>query len=509
MNACHGAVARGLAVVVLATALVLVNVAGTAQSAQSGCLGSGTEASINAALVGAGAVAELCPGAVFDLHHEVRFTAPNQRIRTQGLPAGDARALLRVASPELITAINGKDQSGVVVENLRVDGSRPQFGWRVPTAALIELGGNVTGQTVQHVVAQHPRGWSIISLYHGDIVNRTPTCQGARIINNTLGPGGNDDGTIADGISLACGHSLVEGNLIRDVTDGGIVIFGAPGSQVVNNTIIAETKVLAHGIGLADYRPMDGNYTGTLVDRNIIDARSAFIRVGVLMGSRAWGWCDTPQYNYGARVTNNVLRGLHMGYGFVMAGVTEWTVQGNVDQSRHVGRATQGCGGTQTLPSHGFLYEPAYTGNVNRQSDFRAGVVSDVVSWTVEPPILTFPVQAPTSCGRIDPDQGLLPGQSVSSCDGRFQLALHPDSNLVLYQGNTPIWYTNTSGRWAAELLMQSDGNLVLYHGTGTGLFFTNTYGHDGAFLAIQNDGNLVVYTPGGSPLWASNTCCR
>jgi len=65
---------------------------------------------------------------------------------------------------------------------------------------------------------------------------------------------------------------------------------------------------------------MDGNYTGTVVDSNIVDARGAFIRVAIPMGSRVYTWCGTPQYIYGARVTFNVLRGLHMGYGLAMAG---------------------------------------------------------------------------------------------------------------------------------------------------------------------------------------------
>lgn len=43
----------------------------------------------------------------------------------------------------------------------------------------------------------------------------------------------------ADGISISCANSLVENNHIWDATDGGIVVFGSPGSTIRNNTIEA------------------------------------------------------------------------------------------------------------------------------------------------------------------------------------------------------------------------------------------------------------------------------
>src|SRR5262245_55192189 len=60
------------------------------------CLSSGTDATLNAALSGAGTSIELCPGAVFALSHTVRFSAPGQTLRTWGSPVDDRRALLRI-----------------------------------------------------------------------------------------------------------------------------------------------------------------------------------------------------------------------------------------------------------------------------------------------------------------------------------------------------------------------------------------------------------------------------
>src|SRR5512146_990964 len=50
------------------------------------CLPSGDQATSNARLQGSGAIAELCPAAVFDLTGPVLISAPLQEIRTQGLP---------------------------------------------------------------------------------------------------------------------------------------------------------------------------------------------------------------------------------------------------------------------------------------------------------------------------------------------------------------------------------------------------------------------------------------
>ncbi|WP_424217274.1 ricin-type beta-trefoil lectin domain protein (plasmid) [Streptomyces sp. BI20] len=68
-----------------------------------------------------------------------------------------------------------------------------------------------------------------------------------------------------------------------------------------------------------------------------------------------------------------------------------------------------------------------------------------------------------------------------------------------------------------AKLIMQADGNMVLYHRTGDQdkgavLWASGTGGNAGAFARMQEDGNLVVYKKGSSgttdqgALWASGT---
>jgi hypothetical protein len=55
---------------------------------------------------------------------------------------------------------------------------------------------------------------------------------------------------------------------------------------------------------------------------------------------------------------------------------------------------------------------------------------------------------------------------------------------------------------------MQGDGNFVLYSTSGVPLFNTQTHRFPGASLAVQDDGNLVVYQ-GSTPRWATNTAGR
>ncbi len=51
------------------------------------------------------------------------------------------------------------------------------------------------------------------------------------------------------------------------------------------------------------------------------------------------------------------------------------------------------------------------------------------------------------------------------------------------------------------------DGNLVLYDATKTRVFWaTNTYPNSGAYLVLQDDGNMVMFNSLGKTIWATNT---
>ncbi|MET8564056.1 beta-galactosidase [Streptomyces flaveolus] len=113
---------------------------------------------------------------------------------------------------------------------------------------------------------------------------------------------------------------------------------------------------------------------------------------------------------------------------------------------------------------------------------------------------------APTACGTLTADHPLAVGQSLASCDGRFELVLQGDGNLVLYQGDTALWASGTAGTQAAEVLMQGDGNLVLYTAAGSPVWASNTPGNPGAKLVLRDDGDVVITSGSGTTLWSTGT---
>ncbi|MEU4196961.1 hypothetical protein AB0E69_34025 [Kribbella sp. NPDC026611] len=98
------------------------------------------------------------------------------------------------------------------------------------------------------------------------------------------------------------------------------------------------------------------------------------------------------------------------------------------------------------------------------------------------------------------PGQILKPGQYRRSQNGVFTLLMQADGNAVLYKGRTALWGTMTNRR-ASSLVMQRDGNLVVISGR-TRIWASNTAGSTNARLAVQNDSNLVLYNSRSKPVW-------
>lgn len=116
------------------------------------------------------------------------------------------------------------------------------------------------------------------------------------------------------------------------------------------------------------------------------------------------------------------------------------------------------------------------------------------------------------SCGRLNPGEALGRGQSLPSCNGAVTLWHQTDGNVVAYDSQGWLWQSQTAGRATTYLVMQTDGNLVLYGPGENAVWTTDTWRNNtGAFLAVQDDCNLVIYNPTIAPLvrWASNKLCR
>jgi lysophospholipase L1-like esterase len=120
------------------------------------------------------------------------------------------------------------------------------------------------------------------------------------------------------------------------------------------------------------------------------------------------------------------------------------------------------------------------------------------------PPTPTLPPVSPsTHCGRFLPGQGLLAGQTLVSCDGRYTMNMQLDGNLVIYDANTPIWWTGTVNQPAAEVLLRADGNFVLYARDASVLWQSASRTTTDVAAWLQGDGNFVIYDTVG-PIFAS-----
>ena len=126
-------------------------------------------------------------------------------------------------------------------------------------------------------------------------------------------------------------------------------------------------------------------------------------------------------------------------------------------------------------------------------------------------------VQQPAAVREMDTlhaNQGLQRGEKLCSRNGRFQAILHHDSNFVVQDGPHVIWATNTVGVQgpSVHLKLHPDGNLVLWNppvpGISEGLVWeTRSFGRaNNPTLVMQDDGNLVIYNEMRQPIWASNT---
>lgn len=109
-------------------------------------------------------------------------------------------------------------------------------------------------------------------------------------------------------------------------------------------------------------------------------------------------------------------------------------------------------------------------------------------------------------------------GQScgTNQCKAVFQA----DGNFVVYNGSTPLWQSVTGGNSGAVLVLTDQLPHMEIVGTNQSILWANAYIFSAgnfrlaqgasvilgpAFLVMQGDGNLVLYQ-GGTALWNSGT---
>jgi hypothetical protein len=106
-------------------------------------------------------------------------------------------------------------------------------------------------------------------------------------------------------------------------------------------------------------------------------------------------------------------------------------------------------------------------------------------------------------CGRQ-----LIVKHRLQSANGDYTLTFMTDGKLVLLKKDgTTIWSNNPTVTpiTATKCVMQADGNLVMFNGT-TPTWASNSAGNQNANLVVQNNGNLAIRRSDGTVVWATNT---
>ena len=208
---------------------------------------------------GTGFILHLCANTQYMITAPILFAAPNQEISTEGYPTDSSRATVVVSGSVSngkghTTAVDGTCSNcfGITLRNIQVSSSHfvsRSTGFLIcvqingnragapPTAggANIEMGGGNSNQLIEYVHSYDPRSWSCLHVAEGNFL-----CNNVTVQHNDIGPCGSDAFMEwADGISVSCRSTVVRNNVVTDSTDGGIVLFGSPGSSVYNNTVQA------------------------------------------------------------------------------------------------------------------------------------------------------------------------------------------------------------------------------------------------------------------------------
>jgi hypothetical protein len=103
------------------------------------------------------------------------------------------------------------------------------------------------------------------------------------------------------------------------------------------------------------------------------------------------------------------------------------------------------------------------------------------------------------------PNESLKPNEWLESASRKYRLVMQSDGNLVLYKTyrnmQRALWDSGTVGRNVVDCVMQSDGNLVVYGPSGQPHWASKTVGSPSK-LIVQDDGNLVIYRMNGQAAW-------
>ncbi len=352
------------------------------------CCGEGiTDGRTLQAQLDAGKNIALRPGQVVEVSQSLKFRKADQRIETVGARTASEYARIVHMEGSQGTLIEAKGIAGASLTKLVLDGNRQ--GFRHPEGLLtkepmLSFGGEGgTGQQVRNCIVIGSRsagGWAAIHISEGGrdilIKDNIVFSSGPDIRGNGRSLAEKPFGW-GDGISTASRDTTIVNNLIYDTSDEGIMVQGAPGTQVKGNVIVAISREMLGGIALIDpfgYYELDAkkrifDYRGVLVEDNLILAMGGRIHVGLPMGGATWARHLGGTILLGAIVRNNHISGAAAGYGYVANGVDGFEITGNTSDATYSGLG-DGLPGKPPDAPMAFMYDPATVGSSRIQKQF-------------------------------------------------------------------------------------------------------------------------------------------
>jgi len=331
----------------------------------------------------------LRPGQVVEVSQSLKFRKAGQRIETVGARTASEYARIVHTEGSQGMLIEAKGIAGASLTKLVLDGNRP--GFRHPEGLLtkepmLSFGGEGgTGQQVRNCIVVGSRsagGWAAIHVSEGGrrivIKDNIVFSSGADVRGNGRSLAEKPFGW-GDGISTASRDTMIVNNLIYDTSDDGVMVQGAPGTQVKGNVIVAISREMLGGIALIDpfgYYELDAkkrifDYRQVLVEDNLIMAMGSRIHAGLPMGGATWNPWLGGTILLGASVRNNHISGRAAGYGYVANGIDDFEILGNTSDATYSGLG-DGLPGKPPDAPMAFMYDPATVGSSRIQKEFVA-----------------------------------------------------------------------------------------------------------------------------------------
>jgi hypothetical protein len=156
--------------------------------------------------------------------------------------------------------------------------------------------------------------------------------------------------------------------------------------------------------------------------------------------------------------------------------------------------------GAKTVSKYGYMSTAfSVRGIVHATANNTVGGGNPGPAWGGVGNTATFQGSDHLSSGQI-----LHSNEYLMSNNGQTVLMMQTDGNVVLYRGRSAIWSTGTGNNNGAYLTVQTDGNIVVYSASNSPLWWTGTTSV--TTLTVQTDGNMVGYPATGPAEWQAGT---